>query len=702
MEGNHEKSCLEEHFPCSLVDENKYYRSTITGIPDHQDITKSSGIPFVINVIMENYEEENIPLWRGEIIRCDYCKSYLNPFIEIIPPGLKWRCNICLLTNNLSVAFQVTSRGPSQCSNEFNPKINANYNYLHYTKTELRSTVYELVAPPNYSLKTPSPPFLCFLIEATFESVKNRTIGAVVRSILGGLNLQTFDSRSRMMFGFFDSSVYLLNRNGDIVIIPDATFIPFFLVDDFLLPLSHPVNVNNLEKFFMENKSTKNNYGDAIRVIQSVLDGNNGCILSFLTTHPNIGPGLVDPNQSGLRCKSTFYKELAAYLSKQAISVTQFLFPRLNMEIPTISVLSKYTGGMIYYYPNFDGNDPTFATKLANDLASHLDLNIGLYGVCRVRASKCVFIKEYFGSVHHRSTDLLAFSTFFPPHSFSFEVEVSRDENLKAVCFQVAILRTLRTGERRIRVLNFCIEKVPKSLYSLVDAHAIAHAFAMKAFFFEAQSKGAGNEYLNKSMKSIVKAYKHFANATVFLPNALEVLPVLMLSLCKSIPLRPSSYTPTDYKSYYIYLISNSYPKLVDTIIYPTLIALHKLDVIQPLNLTLNCLEMNGLYMLDTGVTIFFFVARDCDHSLPDLLFDPSIGSGRFIFDPEENQFSSIVCEIIRNVRSNRYLTPNYVLVRDDGSSSIYRDIFFTYFVEDDSHGLPSCSKYLELLKQSQ
>ncbi|CAD25152.1 similarity to SEC24-related protein (COPII coat) [Encephalitozoon cuniculi GB-M1] len=696
-----EADCQDEEGSVSnsIVDESSYYRSTVLAIPEKQDIIRMCGIPLVINVVLENYEEEGIPLCSEDIVRCECCKSYLNPFVEIIPPGLKWRCNVCLAINDLATAFQVTSRTAAHDSGAFDPRANAAYNSCYYSRTELRSTVYELEAPPNYSLKTPSPPFICFLIEVTFESMKCRAVDAVIRSILGGLDPKSFDPRSRMMFAFFDSSIYLLKKNGDFSIISDATYIPFFLEDDFLLPLDHHLDVARVERFFIENKSTKNNYGDALRVVQSILGATGGCIISFLATHPNMGSGSVDPSQRELRCKSVFYKEMSAHLSKQGISVTQFLFPRLGIELPTLSVLNKYTGGMLYYYPNFDGSDPAFTTKLANDLASHLDLNTGLHGMCRVRASRCVFIKEYFGSLHHRSADLLSFSTFFPPHSLNFEIDISKEEGTKGVCFQVAILRTLRTGERRIRVVNFCIDRVSRSLYSVVDPYAIAHALALKAFFFESRSKGGGNEYLNKSMKDIIRAYKQLSNTTTLLPATLEVLPMLVLSLCKSIPLRPVSYTPMDYKSYYIYLITNSYPKLVDTVIYPTLLALHRLDTIQPLNLTLDCLETNGLYLLDTGVTIFFFVARNCDPSLPDLLFDPSIGSERFIFDPERNEFSDSVCKIIEELRSNRYLTPNYVLVRDNGASSVYKDIFFTYFVEDESHGLPSYSRYLDLLR---
>ena len=52
MEGNisessysHEKGSI----PRSLVNENNYYRSTSTAIPDQQDTVKSSGIPFICN-----------------------------------------------------------------------------------------------------------------------------------------------------------------------------------------------------------------------------------------------------------------------------------------------------------------------------------------------------------------------------------------------------------------------------------------------------------------------------------------------------------------------------------------------------------------------------------------------------------------------------------------------------------------------------
>jgi protein transport protein SEC24 len=684
----------------SLVDERLYYRSTINAIPSQVSQIRTSQVPFMVNVILENYENENVPLCDGEVVRCETCKSYLNPYAEIIPPGVKWRCNICLSVNTASQPFEVTSRGPPRSNLVFSPNANRYHNYSNYSRTELLSTVYDLVAPPSYSIKTPSPPTFCFLIEATFDGIRHGALVSALRSIASGLSYSSCDPRSRMLFAFFDSSVYLLRRDGGFFIIPDPSQVPFLLLDDVLLPLSASVDLEGIEGFFSENKCIRNGYGEALKIVQSVLGSRGGCILSFMSTHPNTGTGAVEPNPTDLRCKSVFYKEMAALLAKQSISVTHFLFPHLNIELPTLNVLSKYTGGMIYYYPNFDGEDPVFSTKLMGDIASHLELGLGLDGACRVRASRNIFVKEFHGSLHQRSADLLSFPTFFPPHCFSFEIELYDEVQADAISLQVAIIRTVRSGERRIRVVNFSLPKIARSFYDYVDPCAVVHAFALKSFYYEAQKKGSGSEFVTSALKSIVRCYKEYSSAPALLPPSIESLPMLMLALCKSIPLRPLSYTPMDYKAYYIYLMTNAYPKLVDTIIYPTLIALHRLDNMQPLNLSLSCLETNGLYLLDTGVNIFFFVGRDCDSTLPDLLFDPMQESDKFIFDPEENEFSKAVCNIIANMRRNRYLTPNYILARDDGSKSLYKDIFFTYFIEDECFGLPSTLRYTESLRR--
>src|SRR5690606_19584804 len=95
------------------------------------------------------------------------------------------------------------------------------------------------------------------------------------------------------------------------------------------------------------------------------------------------------------------------------------------------------------------------------------------------------------------------------------------------------------------------------------------------------------------------------------IPDALTALPQLILSAKKSIPLRPDTATPTDFRAYYMYLFSNSHAKIIDLMLYPILLSLADSNVV-PLNLSMSSLTTTGLYVLDTGVNIFFYIGREC------------------------------------------------------------------------------------------
>ncbi|EOB13377.1 Protein transport protein SEC24 [Nosema bombycis CQ1] len=335
----------------------------------------------------------------------------------------------------------------------------------------------------------------------------------------------------------------------------------------------------------------------------------------------------------------------------------------------------------------------------------------------------------------------------YPPHTFSIDLEIVDNIVADGISLQIAMMRTTKKGQRMIRVININIPKFKGIFYDLIDPYSIIRSLSLKSFYYESKNKGSGLKYLYSSLIGILKSYKKNTKSfsLLNLPNNLNLLPMLTLSLCKSIPLRPVSYTPVDYKVYYMYLMSNSYSNLIDTIIYPYLVGLHESDinvggdaegnvengglnrdynnnsgnhleealdninlnnnnpnfVFIPKNLTRNCLEISGLYLLDTGFTIFFFIGRDCPDHLSNLLFDPLTPSGRIIFDPPKNDFSKKVIDLINDLRKNRFISPFYVLIRDNSTKTHYRDIFFSYLYEDHQHNLPSINEYYEKIKSS-
>ncbi|KAL0265677.1 UNVERIFIED_CONTAM: hypothetical protein PYX00_011391 [Menopon gallinae] len=445
----------------------------------------------------------------------------------------------------------------------------------------------------------------------------------------------------------------------------------------------------------------------------------NSLITAFsLSVLDAMGVRFSDVQMTGdVKCKSAFYKNKAFEFTKATIAVNLFLFPHLNVELPTLSVLSKYTGGILNYYPNYDPDDFSFSSKLATDFSLFLEQNIGYEAVCKVRVPCGVSVKEYYGNLNLRSSGIISFCNFYPSHSFTFEIAVEEPVASTALTVQVALLRSLESGEKVIRILNFAIPteglSAAGSFYESLDANMIAHSWALKAAFNEADRRGSGNSFLTKELREVSNCYKKsmkLGTKEFVLPESLDALPAKVMGLMKSIPLRPVSYTPMDYRAYYMYLWCTQYPKFVDVLVYPALYSLHNLGEDEgrvddrgrvvmpaPIKLTLDLLEMSGFYMLDTGVNLYFFVGRECRADVPDLVINPR-ANGRFVFERLDNETSERVCNILKEIRAERFVTPNYYVIRDRGQPDLLIDIFFSYFVEDAIHNLPAYSEFVKRL----
>jgi protein transport protein SEC24 len=91
------------------------------------------------------------------IVRCKRCRSYLNPYVEIIDQGTRWKCNLCFVANEFPPNF------------DFDPVKEC---YVDRgEKVELRYPVYEFLAPAEYMVRPPQAPAYLFVIDVSWCSV---------------------------------------------------------------------------------------------------------------------------------------------------------------------------------------------------------------------------------------------------------------------------------------------------------------------------------------------------------------------------------------------------------------------------------------------------------------------------------------------------------------------------------------------------
>lgn len=671
----------------------------------------SADVPYAITYELSG----NYLCTEEEAIRCTKCRGYISPYCEILSPGDQWRCALCRTLNTAAVPF--VSRNGFSSGDTFSPLRNCQFNCANMRDHRLTSMRLEMPAVSAY-LKQHT---YVFAIECTTDSYKRGIVDGVcevlVRNIchLGGV---------RVAFIFYGRSVCIAGHGG-VVVVSDFEHLPVFNMDDVLFDTDGLPDLRGTASFLQQEASADNNLGGVLSVVHAMLAKTGGTVLVFLSTVPNIGRAALSTAAPSLRCKNDYYKNTAASLSKCSISLSYYVFSCRNVDLPSLGLLSRFTGGFIAYFPNFDTGDPVHPARLNSHVHALFRSRKGYEGVLRVRGSN-VHIIDYFGNFHLKASDVLSFCTVNFDHSITFTfrltststeaartdshddlIEVNRILNEIAendvfvpdhmdrtafvngfyqnaddwLVFQVAMMYSDESGGRRLRLNNFIVPVVRTDV-RMVNEQAMAHLVFLRAINEEISREG-GLALVDR--------------ATNEQP---EGMARLLLGIKKSVVLRPVSYTPMDYRAFYVYLLLTSPPRLVSRLVYPLLYDVHGEKRVE---LSLDSLEVDNFYILDAGYNFFFFAGAGV-HANQEVneMVTGCFGSavtGRILLQEMDNEQSRHLLGIVRRLRQGIALDPNYYLVRDDGSNSVFKDIFFSYFYDDEGHNLESLSVYARRLK---
>ncbi|ELQ73854.1 Vesicle coat complex COPII, subunit SEC24/subunit SFB2 [Trachipleistophora hominis] len=665
------------------------------------------------------------------VIRCTKCRGYISPYCEVLSPGEQWRCALCRHLNVVDTPF--ISRNGFLNNDAFNPLRNYAFNAENMCDERLTSLKLEMDASSAY-LKQCS---YVFVVECTADAYKRGVVSSVCNTLRA--NVHCLGS-ARVGVVFYAKTLCIVARGGALVV-SDFEHLPLFNMDDILFDAQCMPELESTAEFLGRDASVHCDFGGVLRVVHAMLGTSGGSVVAFLSSVPNTGKASLAGQPASLRCKNEYYKTMAAAFSKCNISLSYYVFSCRNADLPSLSLLSRFTGGFLAYFPNFDANDRTFSCRLDEHVHAFLSGTKAYEGVLRVRGSN-VQIVDYFGNFHLRASDVLSLCAVNFGHSITFGFKMnegvaeqstrnSAKDDLSAVnkilneisendacglsctddeladdggdktafvnnflvgaddwvVFQVALMYSDERGSRRLRTNNFVVPVV-KTRQAMVNEYAMAHFVFLKAINEEMGGK-SGLDVVDRFVEQMAEE------------KCLGNMGRLMLSIKKSVVLRPVLYTPMDYRAFYVYLVLTSPLRLINRLIYPLL---YDVATEERKELSLDSLEIDGFYVLDAGYNLFFFVGAGVDTN-PEILelvnscFADEL-TGRVLPKEYDNEYSKHLNSLVRRLRTGIRLVPNYYYIRDDGSNNVYKDIFFSYFYDDSGHNLESVGEYVKSIRR--
>lgn len=711
-----------------------YFRMTVNAVPNSESMLTKTGL--TLGAVLTPFAEppldgDEIPTVRQSragIIRCRRCRSYVNPFVQWLDHGRKWRCNLCFMVNDCPEPFRgrVNERGQRLDQDE---------------KTELAFGSVEYVAPKEYMMRAPQPPLYVFLLDVSTTSVNSSIPSIFASTLQASLADICEDERALVAFIAFDSKLHFFGLDP-------AFSQPQMLVvselDDIQLPApasrllvraaeardNIDALLEGLPTMFEDNADSRSALGPALQAAFSLCSHIGGKVVIVQTTRPSVGVGALAPRgdrkvigksaeSSYLVPADNFYKLLAVDAAPLHVSFDTFLLCQRPSDLATVSAISRHTAGNVYFYPGFhvakDGQ------RFSSDLGNNLTRPTGWEAVMRIRCSRGVKITAFHGHYFARSSDLLALPNIDCDKSFAVNIAVEdaiqgATSKFSYACLQAALLYTASNGERRIRVHTVALPIVSDvgALYGAVDGHCMSMLLAKMATL-KAETgtlEDARSALLNKT-SDMVKAYKEISKSaasgsSLVLPAALRLMPFYTLAMVKSRMFRVEGAGSLDGRAFALTQCRTLPVHLLINTVAPRLFQLQPGDIrakdALPPNLPLSAASLGSdrVMLLDTVHSAWLWLGRDTPAGVIRAIFDmetlEGVDSSQLRLQPLANPLSAYIFAMIDHIRSQR---SSYVALYIVRQGDKYHQAFCSYLIADRSQSVMAYPEYLSSLQKS-
>ncbi|XP_069315178.1 protein transport protein Sec24B isoform X4 [Eulemur rufifrons] len=705
------------------------FRCTLTNIPQTQALLNKAKLP--LGLLLHPFRDlTQLPvITSNTIVRCRSCRTYINPFVSFIDQR-RWKCNLCYRVNDVPEEFM------------YNP-LTRSYGEPH-KRPEVQNSTVEFIASSDYMLRPPQPAVYLFVLDVSHNAVEAGYLTILCQSLLENLDKLPGDSRTRIGFMTFDSTIHFYNlqeglSQPQMLIVSD--------IDDVFLPTPDSLLVNLYESkelikdllsalpdMFTNTRETHSALGPALQAAFKLMSPTGGRVSVFQTQLPSLGAGLLqsreDPNQRSstkvvqhLGPATDFYKKLALDCSGQQTAVDLFLLSSQYSDLASLACMSKYSAGCIYYYPSFHyTHNPSQAEKLQKDLKRYLTRKIGFEAVMRIRCTKGLSMHTFHGNFFVRSTDLLSLANINPDAGFA--VQLSIEESLtdtSLVCFQTALLYTSSKGERRIRVHTLCLPVVSSlaDVYAGVDVQAAICLLANMAVDRSVSSSlSDARDALVNAVVDPLSAYgstvSNLQHSALVAPSSLKLFPLYVLALLKQKAFRTGTSTRLDDRVYAMCQIKSQPLVHLMKMIHPNLYridrltdegAVHVNDRVVPQpplqKLSAEKLTREGAFLMDCGSVFYIWIGKGCDNNfIEDVLGYPNFASipQKMTHLPELDTLSSERARsFITWLRDSRPLSPVLHVVKDESPA---KTEFFQHLIEDRTEAAFSYYEFLLHVQQ--
>nr|KJB45544.1 hypothetical protein B456_007G311200 [Gossypium raimondii] len=688
LDGDEEPSSFTKMYPMNC--NPRYLRLTTSGIPSSQSLASRWHLTLgaVVCPLAEDPEGEEVPVINyisTGIIRCRRCHAYVNPYVTFTDAGRKWRCNICALLNDVPGDYFANLDATGR-------RIDLDQ------RPELLKGSVEFVAPTDYMNRPPMPPLYFFLIDVSLPAVRSGMIGVVTQTIRSCLDELPGFPRTQIGFITYDSTIHFYNMKSSlaqpqmmVVSDLDDMFVP--LPDDLLVNLSESRNVvetflDSLPSMFQDNVNVESAFGPAVKAAFMVMSQLGGKLLIFQNTLPSLGVGRLKLRGDDLRAYGTdkehllrlpegsFYKQMAADLTKYQIGVNVYAFSDKYTDIASLGTLAKYTGGQVYYYPNFQSS--IHGEKLRHELVRDLTRETAWEAVMRIRCGKGIRCTSYHGNFMQRSTDLLALPTVDCDKAYA--VQLSLEETLlttQTVYLQAVLLYTASCGERRIRVHTAAAPVVTDlgEMYRQADTGAIFSLFCRLAI--EKTLTNKLEDARNSLQLRIVKALREYRNlyavqhrlgSRMIYPDSLKFLCSYGLALSKSVPLKGGyADAQLDERCGAGFTMMALPVKRLLKLLYPSLIRIDEYllkpsaqtddfkNIMKRLPLVAESLDSRGLYLYDDGFRFVIWFGRMLSPDVAKNLLGADFAAelSKVILSEHDNEMSRRLMRILKKLRES-------------------------------------------------